>query len=313
MNSNKINTEIKKVCEEPITSTKLLSIKDIKVELFDYSVNPYISMCNMALNTWGLYNDKWKKLSPESRFYAVKEVLEGKALPLALEAPIFTFSIENVSRACFDQIARARIGVVYASKGTKDNDLNHLDFCIPSVFLKDRQVRMRIDDVMNKFKENYKYSQDRDYPNWANRCFAPMYVSHRFIMSINFKSLQQMCGGRMMTTEMEDTVALAWLLRERVKEKFPLLANYLRPACDKAKRDLTVAVNGFADILGIPHPSDNRHSGFKNYKGKVTWDESCSDIKLIEKELKIKIPSPEDWIDYQYEKLKTVDKEKFIT
>ena len=114
--------KLKKLCkEDPVVNVYThKSLKDLKVTLIDHMVNPYKTIFEMALQTWG-EPDKWKKASPQLRFEVVKKVLEKKALPLALESPYFAFQIKNISRAAFDQIARTRIGVVYAARGFKDN------------------------------------------------------------------------------------------------------------------------------------------------------------------------------------------------
>jgi thymidylate synthase ThyX len=311
----KIKQEIKKICEEKkYNETKFLDLKDLKVELIDCSNNPYKVMCNMALCTWGSYNNKWKFLSPESRFYVVKEVLDRKALPLALESSSFSFSIENCSRAVFDQLARARIGVVFSSKGQKDNFLNDLNFIIPSR-IKDTILEDNYKEICFDSKNLYTQIQNYHIPNWAARCVINMYASHRFIMCINFKSLQDMCSSRMQTTEIEDCVAIAYLLRNEVSKKFPLLANYLRPMCDWIKKDTNYNVNGFWEILGIPHISDMRWSSkedIKIQKNIAKFYEPCTNLDYVERKLNIKIPSPNDWKDYTWETLDNIDKENFM-
>jgi hypothetical protein len=111
----------------------------------------------------------------------------------------------------------------------------------------------------------------------------------------------------METTEMEDTVAVAWLLRERVKEAFPLLAEYLRPSSDFIGKDMTAAYNGFSDILGVPHASDNRNPGFEYFTGEVVNKTPCTNISEIIEALKISIPESQDWIDYTFESLDPED------
>lgn len=302
-----IANELKKICNEPReNTTKFYTLKDIKLTLLDYTKNPYKSMFNMALMTWGNLSNKWDRSSPELRFEVVKAVLEKKALPLALEAPYFVFLIENVSRASFDQIARARIGVVFAAKGYKDDFLNDLGFMIPSVINDDAEARSLVKMHVDSAKTIYSRLQNK-FPNWAARCVLPHYSQYSYIIGITYKSLQELCSKRMQTTEMEDTVATAWFLRDRVRIEFPLLAEYLRPACDFNKKDTTVAVNGFSDILGIPHPSDNRQPGFEKYKGKVLYDNPCTDINLLRAELNIQIPMPDDFRDYEFNTLSEKD------
>ena len=313
-----VKDEILKVCEEgkkvvgdPVRIYE--DLEDLKVVLVDYTRNPYKAMVDMALMTWGDRGKKWELISPETRFYVVKEVLERRALPLALEAPKFSFYIGGVTRACFDQIARARIGVVFAARGFKDNDLSNVSFIVPHRL--ENEDKQRLIDMYEKVANLYRELRMK-YPGWTCRYIMPMGTRYNFFMSINYKALQQLCASRMQTTEQIDTVALAWYLREKVKNKFPLLAEYLRPACDWSKRDTTVAVNGFASILGLPHNSDGRIGGVKTKselrkKYKVHWDEPCTDIKYIEAKLGIKIPGPDDWIDYTWETLDDRDKMLF--
>ncbi|MCM8804226.1 MAG: FAD-dependent thymidylate synthase [Candidatus Omnitrophica bacterium] len=308
-----LKKELKKLCfESKENKTNYYSLKDIKVSLIDYTINPYKSMFNMSLMTWGNIAEKWSLASPQLRFEVVKKVLEKKALPLALEAPYFVFLIENVSRASFDQIARARIGVVFAAKGYKDNFLNSLGFCFPNCIDNKWELAQLVSEVVEKCKEVYCELQ-KYVPNWAARCVIPHYSQYSYMLGITYKALQELCSKRMQTTEMEDTVATAWLLRERVKEKFPLLAEYLRPMCDILKKDTTLMVNGFYEELGIPHISDNRQPGFENYTGEVLFKEPCTNIKIIEKELKIKIPKPNEWKDFTWETLEKQDKILFET
>jgi len=308
--SDKVRDEILRVVDETSKTEPRFfrDLEPLRVELVSYTRNPYKPMVEMALMTWGEKGKKWELLSPETRFYVVKQVLQRKALPLALEAPKFNFYIEGVTRACFDQIARARIGVVFAAKGFKDNNLTHVDFIIPHIF--NEEDAKKVEELYKNIKSLYDYLRKK-YPGWAARYIMPMGTKYNFFMSIDYAALQQLCANRMETTEQVDTVALAWMLREKVKEKFPLLAEYLRPQCDWVRRDRTLEVNGFSEILGVPHVSDGRWPGFDKVKVKYEWDVPCTDIKYIEKVLGIKIPGPNDWIDYTWETLDERDRKLF--
>lgn len=304
--------ELNKLCDEPKLDTfGVNSLKDLKVTLVDYHVNPYKSMFEMALQTWGAPH-KWNRTSPELRFEVVKGVLDKKALPLALEAPHFSFEIENITRAGFDQIARTRQGVVFAARGFKDNNLNYLIPTCPECMIEDAEALLSYARVCGSAKAAYSFLQEK-YPNWVARYVVLMNSAYNFFMCIDFAALQKMCSNRMETTEMQDVVATAWLLREAIKTKFPLLAEYLRPNCDWKQKDTTTYVNGFADELGVIHGSDNRWPGFKSFKGQVRHKEPCSDIKLIAKECKIEIPGPKAWKNYTWETLADTDRELFMS
>ena len=308
MVDSKIKWELEAACSEKAAEMHFLDESDIRVELIDWTPNCYKAICNGALMTWGKVCNKWPLLSPETRFYVVNEVLNNRALPLAKELPTFTFLVSGVSRACADQIFRARMGVSICAKGFKDNDLRHLDMCIPSR-IRDAETREKVKKFAEESRKLYREIQG-DAPNWAGRCIVPMYAGYHFLISFNYLALQGFCANRMETTEMPDVVAVSWLMRERVKEVFPLLADYLRPACDFAKRDRTLAVNGFAEVFGLPHASDNRWPN-ELEKYKQLSSESCTDLRKLCAQLEFSYVSPSDWKDYTWVSLEASDKEKF--
>jgi hypothetical protein len=293
------------------------SVSELKVKLIAWTTpNPYKVLLEVASCTWGDYNNtnKWSRLSPEARFHIVKAVLDGRALPLAKEHLKFTFVISGVSRAAFDEIARARIGVAYGSKGWKDNSLRNIGFMIPSVLLSFPRFLSEFEDHVKSVSKLYMKMQRLGIPNWACRSIMPMYCLYRFIMSLDYLALQQFCANRMNFTEQEDVVAVAWCMREEVKKKFPLLAEYLRPAEDWSKKDLTDKVNGFAAELGVPNAPSGRwpvDMGEFRQKYDVLSDKPCTDVTVLEKYLGFHIPRPEEWIDYTWESLDEKDRRLF--
>jgi thymidylate synthase ThyX/very-short-patch-repair endonuclease len=98
----------------PLVTRFYEGVRGITVNLYDTSENPYKAMFNMVTSTWGKHINKWDEVSPENRFIVIRSLLEFKALPSAMEYPTFCFGIEGCSRSAFDQIARARIGAVFA-------------------------------------------------------------------------------------------------------------------------------------------------------------------------------------------------------
>ncbi|MFX0084238.1 MAG: FAD-dependent thymidylate synthase [Candidatus Hodarchaeota archaeon] len=306
-----LKKELKRLLEEPsVVSTDFYTIADMKVTMSDWSVNPYKVMFNMATKTWGQETDKWSLASPELRFEVVKMVLERKALPLALEHPKFAFQVDHISRAAFDQLARARIGIVFASKGQKDDNLHNVGFVIPLKF-KEELTKNTIKRHILTSKYMYDSLIKFGYPNWSARSVLSMYTEHSFIFSANFLAIQNMLGKRLETTEMEDVVAFSILVREQIRLRFPLLADYLRPASEWRGKDMTAAFNGFSDIIGVPHTSDNRHPGYDNKKYSAKWQEPCTDMREVEKTIKVKLPKPGEWMNYTWETLEEQDRTLF--
>ena len=123
-------------------------VEGINVSLVDWPKNPYKAMYVIATSTWGDHIDKWKETPVEGRIQVVRAALTMNALPLSLEAPKFTFAMENMSRAAFDQLARARIGTVFGSVGVRDNDWRDCAIRIPQTIADDPAVcRMFVDEI----------------------------------------------------------------------------------------------------------------------------------------------------------------------
>ena len=310
--NDKSKEEIKKVLHESeIVETKFYTLVDMKVTMLDWPNNPYKTMVNMALQTWGNEGNKWSLISPETRFEVMKAILQKKALPLALEHPVFSFQIDRIDRSTFDQLARARIGVVFSSKGSKDDSLEQLGFVIPSRIL-GTEYEEKFKSLMIQSKELYREMVLSDIPNWAARSVIGIYAEHNFIMSANFMAIQNLLSKRLETSEQEGCVAFSILVREAIKKRFPLLSEYLRPSCDLAKKDMTGPYNGFSDIIGVPHQSDDRQPGYDQTKTPQKWSEPCTDIKLVERMIGVHLPDPLEWKDYEWSNLGIIDMMKFM-
>lgn len=289
-------------------------VEGIRVDLLDASRNPYKSMYCMATSTWGTWGtsieQRWEEASPEAREAVVRAVLRGQALPLAMEAPQFTFAVENLSRWSFDQIARARLGVVFASMGTRDN--NHLDIAFrfhESSFRDERKLASLV-SLARHAKDVYREIVEAGKGSWQEaRTALPISVVHRFTMSINYQALKGMCARRMTFSEAEDTVAVAWLLRDRLMQwdAFPLLGAHLRPGCDFSRACGYHRAHTMSEAFGCLFRSCGRNR-VKSAPGAPDLDyevadfnESCSDRASISRQLGIKIPEawedrPEDFV-----------------
>jgi len=284
-----------------------LGVEEIDVQLIDSPRNPYKSMYILATSCWGWTLDKWKDTQPRDRFRIVKMVLEKKTLPLAAEAPKFTFTIEGPSRASFDQIARARVGVVFSSRGTRDNNWSNFSFRLPNSLAQHQEKMTTLLEAINRWY--FWLTKERN--SWqAARCILPMNICHGYSMSINLMALQNLCARRCCFAEQEDTTGTSWLLRQRIVEKFPLLGNYLRPACDFAKRCLYHRDYGVSEIVGCLFSSCGRNHDTNKIE-EAEFNKSCSDKETIEEQLKITIPGPKDWIESNWKGLCFRDKRLF--
>jgi hypothetical protein len=103
-------------------------------------------------------------------------------------------------------------------------------------------------------------------------------------------ALRGFMAKRLKFCEQEDTVATAWLMRERVLEKFPLLGEQFMPGCDvKGKCDYHEA-ESMSEAFGCLFRGCGRHTDPYPY---ATFNESCSDEVTIAKQSGIFIPNAE--------------------
>jgi thymidylate synthase ThyX len=263
-------------------------VEGIAVQLLDWPTRPYRALFDMATSTWGKKIDKWPDVSPENRHRVVKAVLDYKSLPNAMEAISFTFGIEGLSRSAFDQIARARIGSVFASMGWRDNDHSDAAFRIPEALWKDEAARVLTQVTAITEKRAYHTLVATGQHNWQNaRSVMGIFFEHRFSCAFNYLALRNFCAKRLKFCEQEDTVATAWLMRERVREMFPLLGEHLVPGCDNKGRCDYHEAESMSEAFGCLFRGCGRWPDPYPYS---TFNESCSDEQTIANQARIAIP-----------------------
>jgi len=287
-------------------------VEGIKVKMIDYPTNPYKAMFTLATSCWGGKIDKWDDTSYEGRIKVVEAVLKKVALPLAYESVSFTFAIDDVSRWAFDQIARQRIGSVFSSMGTRDN--NHLDigFRIADEIYNDFELLNNYKKTLLNCKITYKDIIEKGNGSWQTaRDVLPISCIHRFSMSMNYAALQSFSSKRMKFCEANQVVAVAWLIREEIKKKFPLLAIGLRPSCDISKKCQYHSTYYLSELFGCLFKECGRNK-CDNNDGYSTFNQSCSDKNTIEKQLGIIIPDPDkETIDEYLKNMSDIDKKLF--
>jgi intein/homing endonuclease len=182
--------------QDPPLETKFVrGVEGISVELVDYNINPYKAMYIMATTCWGKKVNKWEETDPEYRFKVVKAVLTGNALPLALEAPSFTFAIEGPSRAAFDQLARTRVGAVFSARGVRDNNWKDASIRVPTCLW---PLHEDEETILVNMKEMYADIVNQGKGSWqAARFCLPMNICYGWSVSYNYNALKGVCYNRL--------------------------------------------------------------------------------------------------------------------
>lgn len=326
--------------QEPQLRTEFTrGVEGITVELVDTNKNPYKGMYVLATSCWGKGINKWAETSPENRFLVVKAALEGDALPLAAEVPFFTFAVEGLSRAAFDQLARTR-DAVFSAKGMRDNNWKDCNIRIPTSLWPTLEERMlgeslgdkHPDDITEEDKkvlsklinfENIKKAMidvkkvygdivDTGKASWqAARTVLPLYVEYGFSVRYHYLALKKVCANRMKFCEMEDTCAVGWLYQKAVEKVFPLLASYLRPGCDFGHKCQYHKSYGMSELFGclFSECGRNKCEATSEY---AEFNETCTNYKDLEEQLEIHITRPDEWPTYTWETLPPQDKLLFM-
>ena len=292
------------------------------VGLTDSPVNPYRNIVNAALSTWGsaeLGSDsgschKWSKIEPKNRFIVTLSALTGNTLPLALENVKYQFCVNNSPRHTFDQYARARLAS-HQSIGCRDNTKINAPFVLYPELYNGIQSNPELKEMFENWveisKDLYEYILGLGVGSFQTaRAVLPMSYNHSFTSSIDLLSLKAQMSRRLMACEESPIVIMFWKLREEIKKQTPLIANYLRPACDSAKKCI---YHGGAE--GLTKYFSNLFKGCGRWPDEAEYAEfnrSCSDYSELSKYVEV-VPR-DGWINFtenDYEKLDIKDKELF--
>jgi len=283
--------------DQPPREDKIyIGVEKIKVKMIDWPQNPYKAIYSLAAATWGSaknWAEKWRKTSVQGRILVVKAALSGQTLPQCLETPSFTFEIQGLSRSAFDQLARTRQSAI-GSVGFRDN--SHRDACL-RISSSMAKYKDKIEKWWKDTKDLYDFLITEGRENWQNaRAIMPMGTCWRFVWSMNYRALKDMCGKRMCFAEQSDTVATSWLIREEIKKKFPFLAAYLRPFCDFSRKCLYQQAYSLSEAFGVLFKPCGRWPVDAKYE-VATFNYSSTSKEELEKQLRIKIPNADDYIE----------------
>jgi hypothetical protein len=283
-----------------------------------------LNIVNAACSTWGSAKvgpdegscRKWNKLSPKNRFIVALSSLKGETLPLAMENIKYQFCCNGGPRHLFDQHARVRLAA-HQSIGCRDNTKLDAPFILYPELYKEIQQKPELKEQFETWIKSTKDMYETILKSGCGsyqtaRAVLPMSYNHSFSTSIDLLSLKGQMARRLMACEESPIVFMYWRLREEIKKKTPLIANFLRPACDCAKKCI---YHGGAESL--TKYFSNLFSGCGRWPDEVSYAEfnrSCSDYEELSKYVEI-VPK-DGWIKYtenDYDLLDEKDKNLFET
>jgi thymidylate synthase ThyX len=292
-------------------------ISSIYVKMTDCPKNPYKIIARAVTATWGDNESgstqKWEKLSPKNRYRVVLSNLTGNTLPQAAEGVQFQFEVNGLARHDFDQHARARIGAHFMSIGTRDNNKLDADILLYDDIMqrmeKEPEYKKKVEEWVKLSKDIYEESISYSESSWqTGRAFLPQSVAHSYVFGMNYLALKGQMARRLMACEQEGIVALHWLIRKEIDDKFPLLANYLVPVCDKVRRcvymegpeGMTKYFSNLFDGCGRWEVKNKENQVYKEF------NRSCTDYSRL-KELGIPVLDPHEFKRFSSEDFDKLD------
>ena len=298
------------------------ALETLTIEIYDYPINPYRNIVNAVCSTWGSAKigadegscRKWQKLTPENRFIVALSSLKGDTLPLALETVKYEFCANGLPRHTFDQHARVRLAG-HMSIGCRDNTKLDAPFILYPELYKEinekPELKEQFENWVKTTKDMYETILKSGCGSYQTaRAVLPMSYNHSFTTTIDLLSLKGQMSRRLMACEESPIVFMYWKLKQEIKNVTPLIANYLRPVCDNAKK---CVYHGGAE--GMTKYFSNLFAGCGRWPDEVEYAEfnrSCSDYSELAKYVEI---TPRDgWFNFtenDYDKLDPKDKALF--
>ena len=292
-----------------------VGVSGITAELIDGPRNPYRTIVEVSTATWGdeAFSNKWDKISPENRFKIVKAALSGQTLPQAIEPVLFAFTIRGTSRSAFDQHARARLQTFF-SQGCRDNSRLGAGFRLPSELAPenggDPELYKDVLAHIANFKDLYQRILKTGWGSFQTaRCLFPLGATHNYRFASNLGALKGFMAQRLKACEQADTCYTAICIWNEINDRFPLIADHLRPGCDWIKKCDYHQSSTLSELFSALFAGCGRWEDPVKY---ATFNKSCSSYEQMEKEGGKRIPGPTSWKNYtEYSQLEDSDKALF--
>ena len=131
-----------------------------------------------------------------------------------------------------------------------------------------------------------------------------MSYNHSWVSYVNLLALRGQMSRRLMACEEAPIVLLFWKMREEIEKQFPLIANYFRPACDRARKCIY-----HEGPEGLTKLFSSLFAGCGRWKTKQKYSEfnhSCSNYEELSRY--VKIVKPEEWKHFTQNDYNLIDK-----
>lgn len=195
-------------------------------------------------------------------------------------AEIVTYHVKNTPICAWDQHSRARIGVSFFNYKV-DNNPNYVVYTnVYNLLSKDEKFRNKTFDTLSKLEQLRNKAKNKISFNLMTRNCS-------YSVRQDWNSLVGQMSRRLKFCEEEFITGLHFLLRDKLIKIGIEKANNLLPGCDKLGYCDYSSSDYLSNLFGCLFASCNRQKSEKNY---ATFNESCSNVTELEKQLNIIIP-----------------------
>lgn len=200
-----------------------------------------------------------RDLKAEIEFWpeaALMAELEGVALSIrsSWEFVNYTFKVEEISRACSDQIVRSRVGASFAVMAQRVVDNSQFEYVVPETIMAAGPAMVEaFHSHMRSVQAFYQDMITADIPAQDARSVLPMATYSPLTAEYNLSSLAGIVEKRENLRAQGEYAAVAREMKRIVLEVHPWTRPFLEPA-RKATPNIDAILRG---ILGNRSPVEN--------------------------------------------------------
>jgi thymidylate synthase (FAD) len=151
-----------------------------------------------------------------------------------LEHVSFTFSIEDISRACSHQLVRHRIAS-YSQQSMRYVRLEEINFITPESISNNDKAIALYNNALERCKECYKELQEIGVPTEDARYILPQASPTKIVVTMNVRALMNFFELRCCLRAQWEIRQLACKMLELVREIAPTMFEGAGPACVSRK------------------------------------------------------------------------------
>ena len=203
-------------------------------------------------------------------------------------APTILYSVSNIPICSWDQHSRARIGVKFSNYKVSKSPEYIVYTHVYNLLNDNEEFRDKTFQTLEKLEKirNDEIKIQTTYNLMSRNC--------SYWVKQDLTSLRGQMSRRLKFCEEEFITGVHWLLRDMMIKEGIKEAEEFLPGCDKLEYCDYSSADYLSNLFGCLFSSCNRQKSGTNYS---TFNESCTNVTELKKQLKIKIQKSKYEID----------------